>query len=402
MKLLKRNLFNTAAAASAGLLLFSSCHKEARAPAMGMIGTGMTGVAAAGPKSIYVLNAGTLNPLAAGNTVNSTLTYYNDSSQALVPDIFSQVNGFSLGAGAADMGMYGAKIYITLAVSNVIDVINAQTAKLIRQINLPAMGNAAGRFPADITFYQGEALVTCLDGTVAVFDTASLINTKNIQLAQTHNGASPDPEGLVVAGNKLYVAEPGSEGTGNTVCVIDLATLTEIKQLMVIPYPQQMAADAQGNVYVLSNSNGDFGSCTLAPGTPQEVCSDLGGMTIIDSHADTIKAFRVGVPPVTPGTAMTAQGDSVYFANSVPTGGGGGGMGIAIYNGQTQMLANPDFIGLSISPHTITVSPVTREVFIDACMIGATAGGMLYAYDKTGKLEYTKATGVNPVKVVVN
>mgnify|MGYP002250791617 FL=1 len=67
------------------------------------------------------------------------------------------------------------------------------------------------------------------------------------------------PEGMVVAGDKLYVANYGCYRVPNydkTVSVIDLKTFKEIKKINVAINLHRMKIDADGNIYV--TSRGDY------------------------------------------------------------------------------------------------------------------------------------------------
>ncbi|MDP9041391.1 MAG: YncE family protein, partial [Bacteroidota bacterium] len=218
-----------------------------------------------------------------------------------------------------------------------------------------------------------NAYISSYDGTVAVLDTATLSITKYITVGSY-------PEGLVVANDKLYIANSGA-GRTNTVSVIDLAKLIEIKKITVIPYPITMAADDFGNVYVMSAVDYISDSITY------------GGMTVIDSKTDLVKSQ----PAVSVGfnIPITMQGDFIYFFTLDNK--------LAVYNAKTQTFVTGNFIAdgsIITSPMAITVSPLTGEVFIGDGKDNI-SNGNLYAFDKNGKLEYTLTTGINPGKIVL-
>ena len=67
------------------------------------------------------------------------------------------------------------------------------------------------------------------------------------------------PEEMVIAGNKLYVANSGGYRVPNydrTVSVIDLTTFTEIKKIDVAINLHRLELDRYGNIYV--SSRGDY------------------------------------------------------------------------------------------------------------------------------------------------
>jgi hypothetical protein len=361
------------------LTWLTSCHKLPIAPISNTHNTAGHG--------IYILNTG--NPRISN--ADGILTYYNFASKAIVPNQYGVANGTQLGFSGYDIEIYGSKMYIVSTSSNVVDIVDRKTSKLIKQVSFVTSNyvNAAplhmpGKQPKSIAFYNGNAFVSCNDGTVAVMDTTTLAITKNIPL-----GTYGFPQGLVVANGKLYVAAPGYEGNvTNTVFTINLTTLTVIKTIAVIPKPESLATDAYGNVYVMSGGNFDDGLISL------------GGLTVIDSQADTVKSKIPASPGDTEpgGTAIpiTVLGDFVYYLR-------GQSNKIAVYNAKTQTLVSTSFITdgtLLTLPTAIAANPLTGEIYITDAKDFVTTGS-LYAFDKAGKLEYTLTTGIDPVGIAM-
>jgi YVTN family beta-propeller protein len=356
MKQLKLNNFIIA---FAFITVLASCHKDKLVQ--------KSDTPTAQRAGIYILNQGEY-----GDN-NSTLTYYDYTSKNLIPDQYSVANSAVIGDTGNDIEIYGSKMYIVVNVSSVVDIVDPKTSKLIKQDSLVSSSHVA-REPRSIAFYKGNAFITSYDGTVAVMDTATLAITKYITVGN-------DPEQLVVANNKLYVANSGGlsvTGFDNTVSVIDLNTLTQTKKVTVITNPVSMAADAYGNVYVLSL--GDYDKIA-------------GGMTIIDSKTDLVKSQpEVSLGYIIP---ITVKGDSVYYLTANNK--------VAIYNAKTQSHVSDSFItdGTQITtPYTIAADPTTGEVFVTDAKDYA-SNGTLYAFDKTGKKEYSITVGINPGKVTL-
>lgn len=353
---MKQIKLNSLFIAFALLVVLASCHKDKVTPNQGTPKAERAG--------IYILNQGGFN------SNNSTLTYYDYTTKQLTADLFKSANGTGLGDTGNDAEIYGSKMYIVVNVSNVVDVVNAKTGKLIKQDSL--VNNGVGRQPRSVAFYKGNAFITSYDGTVAVMDTASLSITKYITVGR-------NPEQLVVSNDKLYVANSGGLSFGNpdnTVSVIDLGTLTEAKKITVIANPVSVAADNYGHVYVLSL--GDFASIK-------------GGMTVIDNTTDAVKSqstlsLGYNIP-------MAASGDFVYYPTADNK--------IAVYNAKTQTAGAANFItdGTAItSPYAIAVDSLSGEVFVSDAK-DYTSNGTLYVFDKTGKKEYSITTGINPGRI---
>ena len=354
MKKLKLNYLFVA---FAFLTLLASCHKDKVNP--------NSGTPTAVRAGLYVLNQGGF-----GNN-NSTLTYYNYTAKQLIPDQYSTVNGTKIGDTGNDIGIYGSKMYIVVNNSNVVDIVNAKTAKLIKQDSL-LISKGVGRQPRSVAFYNGKAFITSYDGTVAVMDTATLVIDKYITVGR-------NPEQMVVSNGKLYVANSGGLSFGNpdnTVSVINLVTLSEMKKITVIANPVSVAADTYGNVYVLSLGN---------------FANILPGMTVIDNTTDAVKSQTN--PSLSFNIPIVVQGDFAYYFTADSK--------IAMYNVKTQTLAQANFItdGTVITtPYAINIDSTTGEVFIADAKDYA-SNGTLYAFDKTGKKEYSIATGINPGKI---
>lgn len=342
--------------AIASTLTLASCHKDKALPNPDKPTAERAGV--------YVLNQGGIQ------SNNSTLTYYDYTTKQLTPDLYSLVNGAGLGDTGNDAEIYGAKMYIVVNYSSVVEIVNAKTGKLIKQISF--VNNEVKREPRSVAFYKGNAFITSYDGTVAVMDTATLGVTKYINVGR-------NPEQLLVSNDKLYVANSGGLSFGNpdnTVSVIDLTTLTEIKKITVRANPITLAADNYNHVYVLSL--GDFAD--IKP-----------GMTIIDNTTDAVKSqsdllLGYNVP-------MAALGDFVYYPTADNK--------IAVYNAKTQTAGAANFItdGTVItSPYAISADPLTGEIFVSDAK-DYSSNGTLYAFDKTGKKEYAITTGINPGRI---
>jgi YVTN family beta-propeller protein len=350
MKNLKQNLFLIAALS----LVLAACHKDKNSPKP--TPTPVT-------DGFYILNQGLFNDN------NSTLSFYSYSSKQVTADIFTSVNGRGLGDTGNDIEIYGSKMYIVVNVSSTLEVVDAKTAKSLKQIKL--FDGATGREPRDVAFYKGNAYVTSYDGTVAVIDTATLGVSKYITV-----GANP--EQLAVANGKAYVANSGGlnyPNYNNTVSVIDLASGTVTKTLTVVTNPQNVCADTYGNVYVLSAGN----------------YNDVGpSLAIIDDNADQVKSQTNF-----DGSNMVIGGDNLYFITSANK--------ISVYNVKNQSLTTGSFItdGTAITtPYALAVDASTGEVFVTDAK-DYKSNGAVYAFDKTGKKEYSITVGINPGRIAI-
>lgn len=348
MKNFKQSILTLAAALS---FILASCHKD----------TPVKPTPTPVTDGLYVLNQGVFNDN------NSTLSFYSYSTKTVTADIFNSANGRGLGDTGNDIEIYGSKMYIVVNVSSTVEVVDPKTAKSIRQIKL--FNGTTAREPRDVMFYKGNAYVTSYDGTVAVIDTATLGVTNYITVGR-------NPEQLAVANGKIYVANSGGldyPNYDNTVSVIDPVSGTVTKTLTVADNPQNVGTDNNGNVYVLSAGN----------------YADVGpSLAVINDNTDAVTSQTNF-----DGSGMVIQGTTAYFITSTNT--------IKVFNLTTQTVTTNNFItdGTAITtPYALAVDGSTGEVFVTDAKDYVSAGSV-YAFDKTGKKEYSITVGINPGKI---
>jgi YVTN family beta-propeller protein len=352
MKQLKQqSLFCLFLAAS----IFASCKKDDRTPAEPEL-------PAAERKGLYVLCEGLFN---ANNT---SITYYNYDDKQLTTDRFLSVNGRGLGDTGNDIKVYGSKMYIVVNVSSTLEIVNPQTGASVKKVDLK--NNGVGRQPRYIVFNKNKAYISSYDGTVAVLDTASMAVEQYIKVGR-------NPEQMAVSNGKLYVANSGGldyPDYDNSVSVIDLNTLKEIRKITVVENPRVVAADQYGDVYVLSTGNyGDIKS----------------SMATIDSKTDEVKT-QVNFS----GGSMVINGDYAY----IPASGGK----LKVFNVKTEAIEKENFITDDTKITTtygVAVDDLTGEVFVTDAK-SYTIGGEVFCFGKDGKKKYSINVGINPNNVV--
>ena len=324
---------------------------------------------------IYILNQGQF-PSGAG-----TLTYYDYTSKTLSADIFASTNSRSLGTTANDAKIYGAKMYITVDGSGTVEVVNSKTAQSIKTLSF--LSGTTSLHPRSVAFYKTNAFVSIYNGTVAVIDTASLTVSKYITVGR-------NPEQMAVSNGKLYVANSGGlsyPNVDNTVSVIDLSTLTVVKTITVGDNPYAVSADNYGNVYV--NAYGVYNSTTPSLSTNQS-------LAIINSATDVVSSKTdFGPGP------FSISGDNGYYLSTnyatTPA-----VTQVLTYNFKTNTSGTTNFItdGTNFTAaYALAVDELTGEIFVTDAK-NYTANGTLYAFDKTGKKEYSLTVGVAPGTIV--
>ncbi|MFQ3599484.1 MAG: DUF5074 domain-containing protein [Chloroherpetonaceae bacterium] len=297
---------------------------------------------------------------------NATLTFYEIDSNRAFTDFFEQKVGRRLGDTGNDMAQYGGKIYIVVNVSSTIEILDAGTFNSVGTILL--FNGTQPRQPRHIAFHGRNAFVSCYDGTVAVIDTASLSVTRNIQVGSY-------PEGVAIQNGKLYVANSGGLNFPNydsTVSIIDLNTLTEIKRLTLRINPTSVAADNDGNVYVISNGN--YTSVPMR-------------LLVIDAQADTLKkiydfdASRIAIH------------DSLAFIGS--------NGGVKLLNLKSDQVMNSTLIAPSNFQilYSISIDAARRELYC-ADAKNYIVSGEMKVFDFNGQFKRSFQTGLIPSKAV--
>jgi len=340
------------------LTAITSCHKDKIVANQGTPTAQRAGV--------YILDQG------GQNLPNSALTYYDYTTKTLTPDIFSSVNGRPLGNTANDVEIYGSKMYITVDKSGTVEVLNAKTAKSIKQVKfLNSDKDSTSKEPRSIAFYNGNAYISLYNGTVAVMDTITYTVSKYITVGN-------DPEQLAVANGKLYVANSGGlnyPAVDSTVSVINLSTSTVTKTISVGADPYAVSVDSYGNVYVAA-----YG-----------VNNSPASLTIINSSTDAVTSRNNSYT----GGPFAINGNNAFYIDGDGT--------IKIFNVKTFTSTTTNFISdgtTFVAPFAIATDPLSGEVFVTDAK-NYTSNGLIYAFDKTGKKEYSLTTGINPGSVIL-
>lgn len=300
---------------------------------------------------------------------NATLTFYNYLTGDIDNNYFLTQNGRGLGDTGNDLKAYGSKLYCVVNASETVEIMELKSAKSLKQISL------SGKQPRRIAFADGYAYVCCFNGDVVKIDTATMEVTATAQ-------AGSNPDGICVANGKLYVSNSGGlnyPNYGNTVSVFDLATFTRIKDIPVVITPTRMAADSQGDVYVVSNGN--YGS---VPTTFQR----------IDSQTDeVVQTFDFAV------TNFAICDNLCYFYHydySTEQ------CSVKVMDVMTEQIVNEHFIADGTELHTpygIAVNPENGDVYLtDAYQY--TTNGDVYCFGSNGQKKFQFETGICPNNII--
>ncbi|MDR2810747.1 MAG: hypothetical protein LBB84_09390 [Tannerellaceae bacterium] len=318
------------------------------------------------PKTLgaFILNRG------AYQAGNASLAYYNLALGEMIPNVYQTVNKKALGDSAEQALIYGSKMYITVTTSNRLAILD-ETGEEIAGIQ-PTTDGSNGKEPQSprgLAAYNGKVYVSYYDGhSVAVLDTASLEIENTVTVGRY-------PEALAIAGGKLYVANSGGldydgMGYGHTVSVIDLETFTVEKEIEVALNPTRLAADSEGDVYVISMGNyGDV------PNTLQRIDAASGEVTEMGK-----------------GSLFSLANDKLYV---IYASWGDPNVSYKKYNALTETVESENFIAGATTFAAISalgVDPIGGDIYIaDAEDFVST--GTLYIFSPEGRQKAKKDTG---------
>ncbi len=182
----------------------------------------------------YILNTGSWG-------ARDAKICYMDANGNVGSDMYAAANnGDALGDLGQDLIKYGSKLYCAVSNDNKVVVMDLKCKKLYE---ITTENNSRYLAAAN-----GCVFATCYDGNVYQIDTLSQSVKSKVEVGD-------HPEALTVAGNRLFVNISGY-GKGNKVAVVDLATMTKVRDIEVTLNPYtQCKTGSDGNVYVVSNGN---------------------------------------------------------------------------------------------------------------------------------------------------
>lgn len=329
----------------------------------------------------YVVNSGNMY-----NKIESSLTAIDYASSTATQKVFKAANGRPLGDTANDGIVYGNKIYLAVDQSNTIEVIDKKTKRSIKQIKTTdLLGNAEGVEPRHIIADGGKVYFTTYGGYVAAVDTI------NFALADKYKVGSC-PEGLVIGGSNLYVANSNYGKGGGNISYIDLSSKkVETKNIEGVNNPTSIYY-ASGRVYVIDNPvyrpAPDY--ATTGENALRVVLFDKGkSQKVADGNYAVC---------VTPGAITRTQVVRPYFfVLNAPFGGTPSVSVLAAGSTQPQAMTLSE---MPVSPCGIFADPLNGHIFVLSYKMGDNGyadyngNGYVVEYDSAGQKQHEYETGV--------
>ena len=361
------------------VLLLSACREDE--PVIQAEGTLVGGCGSGDIAGLYLLNQGNMG------SNKASLDYYEYSSGMYWRNIYPSRNPGvvqELGDVGNDLKIYHDRLYAVINCSNLVEVMDAASARHIATLSIPNCRYIA--FDGDYAYVTSYAGPVQLDpnsrlGYVAKIDLASLKVVDSCTVGY-------QPEDMAISGRKLYVANSGGYRIGNydnTVSVIDLDSFKEVGRIEVAINLCRMVADGNGRIWVASRGDNY--------GLPSATYT-------IDTATDTCEGRVDGLP----NSAMCLNGNFLYVCSSqwnYTT--QKHEVSYALVDVRTREVITRNFINDGVAsriarPYGIAVNPVTLEVFVTDAGDYITPGS-LYCFAFNGILKWTAVTGDIPAHI---
>ncbi|OKL39001.1 YncE family protein [Pontibacter flavimaris] len=323
-------------------------------------------------KGVFILNEGNYTH------TNSSVSFMSDSTgHAVANHIFSKANADRpLGDVLTDLDLVEDRAYLTVNNSNKIEVVNAYTFKteaVLENLKQPRYFTALDADKAYVT----EWITYGAPGQVSVIDLKTMKITKSIPVGI-------QPEELLLAGGKLYVANSGA----NTITVINTATDAVENTITVSDSPMNLALDRNNNLWVLSAGKIVYTSDWSAIDYTLTTAGALSKVTPATQNVETYTFDSNRTIPTN--LVINGSGDKLYF----------------IYDGKTfvqdinasglssTVFINSGFHGLGVDPETGNIYAGDHNNW--------TGDGTVRVYSPDGQQVSNFKVGIGPRGFVFN
>ncbi len=215
---------------------------------------------------------------------DSNIGIYDPATKTYASSAFFAENNRKLGDLGQDILVSGEEVYIAMNGSQTIWVTDTEL-RIKAQVNAEAEG--ARLSPRYLATAGGKIYVTYYEGYVG-----EISGTDDpVRLC----AVGPNPEGLAIAGDKLYVAASGGMSYptyNNTVSVVSLKTFTEISTFEVNVNPTKVEGSSNGEYVYISS----FGNYADAPAKLQVYNVSTGAVS--DLEYDGVSAIAKGTDDI--------------------------------------------------------------------------------------------------------
>lgn len=292
---------------------------------------------------------------------NASASFYLPSSGELQNEIFARANGMKLGDVAQSMTIKDGLGYIVVNNSGIIFGFDIDTFKVKKVIK--GLGS-----PRYIHFAGGKAYVTSLyEPRIAIIEPDDCKVTDYIETP-----GHTSTEQMVSFGHLMYVS---CWSFDNTILVIDTDKDEVVAEIVVRNQPRQMAADANGKLWVLTDGGAGGGK------------PDIPALYRIDGLTGEVERefiFRLGDNPK--GLTVNGNGQTIYYLNDA----------LWRMSADAAELPHEPFVSAARTIYyALGVDPRTDEIYLGDA-IDYQQQGVVYRISPEGLRRDTLRVGVTP------
>ncbi len=306
--------------------------------------------------------------------VSGSIDLIDMNNHTVATDAFYAVNQQSLGDTPQTAVRYGAKIYVPVFGSNVLWVLDANTLKIVSQIQSEA--------PEAVCGEGKHVYIASNNGYVTRLDTLSL------QPDENRLQVGPNPAGLAAHNGKVYATI--SDGynfsnnyeNGKKVVVIDTHTFTKTTDYTVGLNPGQIVNNKLGDLFVVCRGNYKDVLPKVQKISTDGQVSDYCEGTLLAMHNDTLYAIN-------------PQADYVNNTSQV---------NMKRFDTRNNQSSTFSFAAgeAPAMPNALNINPNNGHVFIssDKGVNDYDKSGFVYEYKPDGTLVTRYSVGIHPFGVV--
>lgn len=307
---------------------------------------------------------------------NSEVGYLSNDYLTFQNNIFGIVNdGEELGDTGQDIGFYNDLAFIVMNVSNKIEVVNRYTFQSVATIDT-GLDN-----PRYVAFANGKGYVTNWGNPVdPADDYVAVINLATYELGASIPVAE-GPERIIEHNGKLYVAQTGGYGYGNSITVISTSSNTVTNTITVGDVPNSLEIEGS-NLYVICGGKPAF--------TSDET---IGQLTKISLSTETVTSaidFADGKHP----SNLEIEDNVLYYTVDLDV--------FKTTMAATTLPSVPFFSTTPQGVYGIYAFEVENGKIFVADAVDYNSNGKVYVYSINGNIEHSYTVGVIPAGFYFN
>lgn len=329
-------------------------------------------------QGFYLLNEGNMG------SNKCTLDYYNLLTATYFRNIYASANPHvpkELGDVGNDLKIYGSRLYAVINCSNKVEVMHANDATRIGQVEIPNCRR--------IAFHEGYAYVTSYAGPVEIrpdysqLGFVAKVDTATLQVVDRCI-VGYQPDGIALSGDKLYVANSGGyrvPNYENTVSVINLASFKVTETIPIAINLNDIMADSHGQLWI--SSRGDYYDVDAAL-----YCYDTRKKRITASFPLAVSAMWLdeGVLYTVGTTWIETTHSSGKCYGKIDTN--------SLQMAPTGFITDGTEANIRV-PYGVAVNPITKEIYVTDARTYLNPG-YLHCYSPEGTHQWQVRTGDIP------